>query len=364
MRWDDWVIDHARTASKAHRKIAQDDLLAFFQTLATLVSSGTPLLQSLQIAGQQSESLGLRSVLAEIIDRVSAGSSFHEAAAQYPNAFEFSWVEVIRTGEVTGKMGHVLAELNRQVREARETRRKIIGALTYPVILVFVAILAITAMLWFVVPTFTTMFDEMGAELPAITRFVVAASDFMLAHGFAIASGVMGLVLVARKFYATESGRRSVQGMLMVLPTFGDLMVQAAMYRFTSNLSLLLKSGVPMLETLTTIRGIFEKSPIYRDAITRAQSRVAAGQPLSGALEETRLFTGMVVNMVQTGEESGRLGEVMESIAPYYKEKMESLISKVSKMLEPLIIIGMGSAVAGMMISIYLPMFEMSGNVR
>lgn len=155
-----------------------------------------------------------------------------------------------------------------------------------------------------------------------------------------------------------------IESLVIVSPLFGDLLVQSMMYRFSSTIGLLLKSGVPMLETLTTLCGIFRKNPLYADALAHAQSRVASGQPLAASLEETGLFTSMVTNMVRTGEESGQLADVMAQIAPYYKERMEALIARASKMMEPLIIVGMGTAVATMMLSIYLPMFEMSGKVK
>jgi type IV pilus assembly protein PilC len=144
----------------------------------------------------------------------------------------------------------------------------------------------------------------------------------------------------------------------------GELIVMMAMYRFASNIALLLKSGVPMLESLTVIRGVFQTSPIFREALTRAQARVAAGRPLAASLEETGLFTPMMTNLVHIGEESGQLAAVMETIAPYYKEKMQSLITGVTKLLEPVIIMGMGTTIAGLMLAIYLPMFEMSGKVK
>jgi type IV pilus assembly protein PilC len=227
-----------------------------------------------------------------------------------------------------------------------------------------VATLAITAMLWFVVPTFTKMFEEMGAELPEITQLVVNASKFVVAYGFYVVGALIAAIVALKRYMGTEDGRRNVGGVLLVLPTIGDMLVQMMMYRFSSSLALLLKSGVPMLETMETMRGIFGKNPIYRDALTRVQFRIASGQPLAASLEETGLFTNMIINTVRTGEESGQLASVMEQIAPFYKEKMESMIVRVSKMLEPIIIVAMGSGVAIMMLSIHMPMFEMSGKVK
>jgi type IV pilus assembly protein PilC len=364
MKYEEWVAAHARVASKPHKSMKIDDIMSFFHQLATLVSAGTPLLPAVQMTSEQTESLKLRRVLADIAQKIASGNSFYAAAANYPKVFEHSWIEVIRTGEVTGKMSYVLLELNRQVREARETRKKVKGALMYPIILLCVAVLAITAMLWFVVPTFDKMFKDMGAELPAITQFVVDLSGYVTKYGLYAIGGIFAGVVAMRQYLQTESGRRNVGGFLLVVPTVGDMLVQMAMYRFSSSISLLLKSGVPMLETLGTLQGIFARNPIYRDALTQVRTRVASGRPLAASMYETGLFTNMIINTVKTGEESGQLALVMEQIAPFYKEKTEALIAKVSKMLEPMIIVGMGTGVAGMMLSIYMPMFEMSGKVK
>ena len=364
MPFEEWVVSHARVVKKPHRGARLEDTLTFFHQLSTLFSSGTPLLQGLKIAAQQCESTRLRDALDHISNRVAAGSTFHDAAADFPQIFDFQWLEAIRTGEVTGKMALVLEELNKQIRDARETRRKVKAALMYPMILIVVAVTAVTLMLWLVVPTFEKMFKEMGAELPGITQFVVNASNWVVAYGYYGVGAVILLVAGFKRFLNTEAGRRYVGGMLMVLPSIGDLMVQMAMYRFASSLGLLLKSGVPLLEAMDTLRNIFHNNPIYREALDGAGSRVAAGKPLHVALEETGLFLPLLVSMVQVGEESGQLAAVMDQLAPFFKEKMESMILKVTKMLEPVIIMGMGTSIAGMMLAIYMPMFDMAGKVK
>ena len=364
MGFESWAVAHARVSSKIHAKIKLDDKMSFFQQLSTLVVSGTPLLQALRQSAQQSQSKKLGHVLDEIAGRVASGSSFHAAAATYTKVFEPYWVEVIRTGELSGQMGTVLLELNKQIRESRETRRKVTGSLMYPIILIFVAVIAVTVMLWMVVPTFAKMFKDMGAKLPDITQFVVDMSDYVVAYGVYVVVGVIMAIVGLKQFLKTERGKFIFGGLGLVTPMVGTLMVQMAMYRFASNIALLLKSGVPMLETMQTLVGVYQNSPIYREALIRARQRVAAGKPLAAALEETGLFASMLLNMVRTGEESGQLAQVMEQVAPYYKEKMESAIVKVTKMLEPLIIMGMGSTIAGLMLAIYMPMFEMAGKVN
>jgi type IV pilus assembly protein PilC len=362
--FEEWVVSHARVSKKPHNKASLEDTLTFFHQLSTLVSSGTPLLQALKIATTQCESVKFRAILDQITSKVAAGSSFYAAAATFPDYFEFQWVEAIRTGEITGKMAMVLTELNKQIRDSRETKRKVKASLMYPMILVCVAVIAVTLMLWMVVPTFAKMFHDMDAKLPAITQYVVDASNWIVSYGHYCLIGIIAAVIGFKKFQKTEAGRLYVGGVLMILPSVGELMIGMAMYQFASSISLLLKSGVPMMETMNTMTGIFKKNPIYHAALERVRSRVAAGKPLHSALEETGIFLPMLTNMVQVGEESGQLAAVMEQIAPFYKEKMENMILKVTKMLEPLIIMGMGTSIAGLMLAIYMPMFDMAGAVK
>ena len=364
MAFEDWCVAHARVSSKPHKKVKMDDKMTFFQQLSTLISSGTPLLQAIKISADQSQSTRMRRVLEEIAGRVAAGSTLNGAAANYPQVFERHWIEVIRTGEITGKMSAVLLDLNRQIRESRETRRKVTGALMYPMMLIVFAITAVTVMLWLVVPTFAKMFKDMGAELPGITQFVVDSSTFLVKYGVYLLAATIVAAAGFRKYMKTERGRRRVGGVGLALPLVGQLIVESAMYRFASNITLLLKAGIPMIEALHALEGVFHANPIYRDALGRVQSRVASGRPLANSLEETGLFTTMMTNMVRIGEGSGQLSAVMEQIAPYYKEKMEGLVGKVTKLMEPIIIVGMGVTIAGLMMSIYMPMFEMAGKVK
>ncbi len=351
-------------SSKPHQKAKLDDKLSFFHQLSTLVSSGTPLLQALKICAGQNQSVKLRTALAEIVNRVGAGSSMYTAAAAYPNLFDHHWIEVIKTGEVTGKMAAVLEELSKQIRESRETRRKVVGSLMYPIILIVVAVVAVTVMLWMVVPTFAKMFKDMGAELPAITQYVVDASNYVVQYGAYAVAGQVAAGFAFKQYLKTESGRLYVGGFMMVLPSVGDMCVQMAMYKFSSSISLLLKSGVPMLETMHTLTGVFHTNPLYRKALIGAQAKVAAGRPLAASLEETGLFPSMMTDMVRIGEESGQLANVLEQIAPIIKRRWRRWSPKVTKMLEPVIIMAMGSTIAGLMLAIYLPMFEMAGKVN
>jgi type IV pilus assembly protein PilC len=329
-----------------------------------MTASGAPLLQAIQLAAEQTQSDKLRDVLNEVAGRVSAGSPLHETLAGYGDVFESHWVAMIGTGEASGKMQEVLHNLNDQIRDAQETKRRIVGALVYPIILLVVAVLVVTIMLWFVVPTFGNMFKEMNAELPSITQKVLGASDFVVDYGVYALGVFVVLGFIARRQLRTEAGLRRCKALLIALPVVGDLIVNVSMYRFSSNLGLLLRSGVPMLEALAVLSDVFRKDPAYRDAVLWARDRLTAGRPLTDSLEESGLFTAMMLNAVRIGEQSASLGPVMEEIAPYYKEKTNSFLGKLTKLLEPCIIVGMGGTIAVVMLAIYMPMFEMAGKVN
>jgi len=364
MALDDWALEHVRVASKQHKRITLDDKMVCFQTLATLVSSGTPLLEAIQMSATQNQSTRMRAILASIEGRVTAGSSLRAAMADHRDVFEDHWIELVGVGEISGKMAMVLCDLNVQIRESAETRRKVMGSLMYPIVLLIVAALVVVIMLWFVVPTFGDMFEEMGAKLPSITEYVLGASDFIVANGVYIFVGLVVAIVAFRQYIKTDAGWRRVSLLGLATPQVGELMVQSAMYRFASNLALLLKSGVPMMETLTSMATVFRNSPAYRDAILHTQSRVSAGKALTDSLEETGLFTALMINMVGIGEQSAQLAEVMEQIAPYYKERMHAFIGKVTKLMEPCIIMVMGATIGALMLAIYMPMFEMAGAVN
>jgi len=364
MSMDEWLVQHARVSSRRHRRITLDDKLAFFQQLATLIASGTPLLQSLHIAAEQSQSTRMQEVLEHVASRVAAGETLRNALLEYRSYFEDHWIELVGVGEASGNMGKVLVDLNDQIRESCETRRKVVGSLVYPAILLIVAVGVVVAMLWFVVPKFAGMFEEMGAELPGITRFVLDASDFIVNYGIFLVFGVIGGAIGFRCWMRTEAGMRYVGSVILALPLLGDMAVQSAMYRFSATLALLLRSGVPLMETLTVLVSVFRTSPVYRDAFLHAQRRVAAGHGLADSLQDTNLFTSMMTNVVRLGEESAQLPEVLDQIAPYYKEKLNGFISRITKLMEPCIIVFMGGTIALIMLAIYIPMFDMAGAVN
>jgi len=359
-----WLKKHIRTSSKMHKGIKGDDKIQFFQQLTTLFAAGTPLLEALHIAAHQSQSIKMQSVVRTIADRVAGGLSLHQAAANFPNVFDQQWIEVIKTGEMSGQLADVLTSLTEHIVLAREMRSKLISAMIYPCILTIVAILAVTVMLWKVVPTFARFFEDFDAKLPGITEKVIELSKFLQSNGLVLLGGVVGFVIMFRWYARTNGGKRLLDKLVLTAPLIGDIAVQSAMERFASNAALLLRSGLPLLETLESMQGVFHNNTVYSEAFRKIQQRVAAGGGLAPAMEQSGLFTSLVVSMTRVGEESGQLVTVLDEISSYYRKKVEAALERLTSAIEPIVILGMGVIVATILMSIYLPMFEMAGSVH
>jgi len=355
-----WFQRHVRVSSRAHPRISSDDKLRFFQQLTTLFAAGTPLLETLLISAQQSESIKMQGVIRTLAERVSSGTSLHQAAADFPKVFDPQWIEILKVGEASGQLGNVLSSLTAHINTTRETRAKIVSAMIYPCILICVAVTAVTVMLWKVVPVFTDFFKEAGSKLPGITQFVIDLSNFLQKDGLYLVGGVGTAVFLIRYYLRTPGGQRLFTKALLTTPMVGECAVEAYMERFATNMVLLLHSGLPLLDALHSMQGVFRNNAVYSEAIRHVASRVANGSGLAPAMQETGLFTTMMISMVQVGEVSGELALVMDQVAIYYRKRVEALLQRLTGMIEPVVILGMGVTVAAILTSIYLPMFQMA----
>ncbi len=349
-----------RLNTKKHKSVKQDDVLQMFQQLGTLVENGTPLLQSLRLTADQVESEKLSKVINGLADAVERGTSLHVAAMQYPKVFKDHWCKMMHIGEMTGRMGEILIEIKRHLEKQKALRAKIVSALTYPVILAFVAVASVGIMLGKVIPTFSQFFQDAGSKLPDITRFVLSMSNALREYGPVAVVILVVSVFIFRKIISTPAGGRVWNGFLLNLPALGPLLVVAAMQKFSAQLGLLLKSGTPLLDALKIVRGMFTGNHIYYEALGDVCTSIARGDSLATALESTGVFTPMLVNIIKVGEASGRLADVLEETASFYSVKVESLLVRLTSAMEPLMVIGMGVAVAFLLASVYLPMFQMS----
>jgi type IV pilus assembly protein PilC len=359
-----FLLSHARVSSGRHKGIKGDDIFNLFQQLSTMIMAGMPLMDALNLSAAQTQSKKLGVVMDAISNKVQSGSPLWAAAAEYPKIFESHWIQVIRTGEISGQIGTLLQRLTQNMKESREARGKLISAMIYPSIIFCVAVLAVIIMMWFVVPTFTQFFKETGSSLPGITRAVIGVSDFFQHYGIYLIVLAVGGGVAFRYWIKSPSGGRAFISFLMAIPVFGDVLVNAAMEKFASNMALLLRAGMPLLDSLYAMDGIFEKNLPYKDSLAHVQKRVSSGGSLAGGLAEAHLFTPIMCNLVRVGEESGQLPLVLEQVSSYYKQKVAALAARITAMIEPCIILGMGVTVAVILTAIYLPMFNMGGAVH
>ncbi len=359
-----FVQKHIRISTKLHAGIKGEDKIQFFHQLTTLFAAGTPLLEALQISTRQTQSLKMQAVIRAIAEKVSAGTSLHQAASEFPKVFERQWIEVIKTGEMSGQLAHVLTALTGYIENAKEMRSKIVSAMVYPCIMAIVAVLAIVIMLWKVVPVFSAFFTDAGSQLPGITQAVVNVSEFLQRRGLVLFGCIGAAIFGIRTYFKTDKGKHILDQVVLSTPMIGECVVYVNMEKFATNMVLLLKSGLPLMETIGSLQGVFHNNTVYREAMHNIQQKVGSGRGLAPAMEESRLFTSMVISMVKVGEESGELAKVLDQVGMYYRAKVKEIVERITSSIEPIVILGMGVSVAVILTSIYLPMFQMAGGVH
>ena len=345
---------------RRHDPIKAVDRVALFRQLRTMFCAGTPIHESLLVSAEQSESRRLEQVMRDVAAHVSAGSSLSEAFAEHPEVFRDEWVQLVHSAEISGTLDRALERIAAQIEEANGFRSKIISALMYPATVLTVSMLAVVAMLTLVVPTFQQLFAESGKELPGPTQSLISVSEFLRDDWLLLAGGVVGGVFLLRAALRTEAGRSTLVRLVMALPVVGPLLVQRNMQRFSRNVSDLLDSGVPVLDTLEAMRRISSGNPVYRDAMAEAAARVRRGDTLSESVSGTGVFTPFLCNMLRVGEETGSLPEVLGELAIFYRERVETFTARAAQQVDTLLIIAMSCLVGAILIALYLPLFEIS----
>ena len=352
-----------RVSSKVHKKVTSEDVLAFFQQLSTMFRAGTPIYDSITIAGSQCQSERFRTVVEQVAHKVASGMALNAAMAQYPELFKTEWIEIIRSGEESGQLGTVLAKLTGQIDASSQLRSKLVSAMMYPCMTLCVAIGAIAVMLVKVVPTFADMFKSFGKELPGITQAVLAVSDFLQAKGIYILAGIVFTIVAYKRWAKTADGRRARDRFLVALPLIGDVTVQVCMQKFASNVALLLRAGLPLHDAVVSMRGIFSTNAVYEEAMDRVSKHIERGGQLAEGMEATGCFTTFVVSMARIGEGSGTLPEVLDEVDVYYRRKVEVVVGRLTGSMETAVILFMGVTVAVILCAVSLPMFSMASGV-
>ena len=353
-----------RVNQKLHSAVESADIQAFFAQLATLFRAGTPIHDAIVIAAEQCQSKELRAVIEKVAKRVAGGTPLNASLAKHsPKLFKTEWIEVIRSGEDSGLLGEVLARLTEQIDASNQLRAKLVSSMIYPAICLVVAVGAVAVMLVKVVPTFASMFQATDQELPGITQAVMAVSDALRENGLVILGVIAAVIVALRHYLSTAEGQRMRDQLLVSLPLVGDVVVQVSMQKFANNVAVLLRAGLPLLETIESLKGIFRSNCVYEEAMETVAQHVSRGGGLADGVERTSAFTTFAVSMTRIGEESGTLPECLDEVEVFYRRKVETLVERLTGSLETMVILFMGVAVAVILTSVYLPMFSMAGGV-
>jgi type IV pilus assembly protein PilC len=355
------VKDAAKAAAPKAAKsksVSAKNLAVFTRQFSVMIDAGLPLVQCLEILGTQEEDKNFSAVILATRTDVESGASLADAMKKHPKAFDGLFTNMVAAGEAGGILDTILKRLATYIEKNVKLKGQVKSAMVYPIAVIVIAGLVVAAILWKVIPTFAAMFASLGAELPLPTRVVIALSDGLVRFGWI---GIIVMVAAGwgfRQYYATENGRRAVDGTVLKLPILGLIMRKIAVARFCRTLSTLISSGVPILDGLD-ITARTSGNAIVEDAILSTRKSIEGGNTIAAPLKETAVFPAMVVQMIGVGETTGALDTMLSKIADFYEEEVDTAVAGLLTLLEPVMIALLGVVVGGIVISMYLPIFDL-----
>ena len=341
-----------------HYRITGDDLVLFCRQLATLLGAGVTILKSLDIISQQVSSRRLLEVIQALQKKMEGGLSFHESMTKYRDVFSELWVNLVESGEASGNLAMVLSRLANYLERNASFKKKIVSALIYPTILMFVGTGALMFLTLKIIPTFSALFKGFNVEMPFLTRLLIAFSGFLRKYFLFLIGGGVGVFFFIKKYISTKQGRRALERFLFNLPLFGEFFRVLIVERFTSEMATLVESGVPILYSLE----ITEHSVgnlVLGEIISQIKEDVREGKPLSQPLDKSGFFDPMAVQMVTIGEEIGELSSMFKKLNSFYQEYVDTFMTRFTVMFEPVMLIFMGVAVGLMVVGMFLPIFQL-----
>jgi type IV pilus assembly protein PilC len=345
--------------SGSGKKISAKDIAVFSRQMATMMSSGVPLVQSFEIVGRGHENPRMQSLILDVKSEVEAGNGLADSLGKHPLYFDELYVNLVRAGEAGGILESLLDKIATYKEKTEAIKGKIKKALFYPAAVLVMAFLVTAVLMIFVIPQFASLFQDFGADLPAMTVIVINMSNFFVAWWWAIFGGVGGAVYAFIELKKRNTGfRHALERLTLKLPIIGDVIVKATIARFARTLGTMFAAGVPLVEAMDSVAGA-AGNIVYGDAIRRMRDEIATGQQLQVAMRETELFPNMVVQMVAIGEESGSIDQMLNKIADFYEEEVDNAVDAMSSLMEPLIMAVLGVLIGGLVIAMYLPIFKM-----
>jgi len=340
-------------------KITAKDVVIFTRQFSTMIDAGLPLVQGLTILAEQTENKTFQKVLKRVTKDVEGGSSLAEALKKHPKVFDGLYVNLVAAGEIGGILDTILQRLAAYIEKAEKLKTRIKGAMTYPIIVVGVAVLVIAVILIFVIPVFQEMFSSFGKALPVPTQIVVNMSDFLKGNIHYVIVGFIVFVFAFKKYRNTKKGRKQTDALALKLPVFGNLLKKSAVARFTRTLGTMISSGVPILDALEIVAKT-SGNVVLEEIIYEVRSSIAEGQTIAEPLSEADIFPRMVVQMISVGEATGALDTMLNKIADFYDDEVDAAVEALTSMLEPLLMVFLGGAIGGLVIAMYLPIFQMA----
>ncbi|MFI5207841.1 MAG: type II secretion system F family protein [Gemmatimonadales bacterium] len=339
------------------------DVVIFTRQFATMINSGLPLVQALDILSEQSENPTLKDVTRAVVYDVESGHTLADALRKHPKAFTELYVNMVAAGEAGGILDTILLRLATFMEKNDALVRKVKGAMIYPAVIFSVAGMAIVILLIFVIPVFQEMFAGIHQELPLPTRIVIGASNVLKHYWWAIGASVAGSFFGIKKYYSTPNGKLNIDRLLLNVPVLGDLIRKSAVSRFTRTLGTLIASGVSILEGLE-ITAKTAGNRVIHDAVMESRASIAGGETIAAPLQKSKVFPPMVISMIAVGEQTGGLDEMLSKIADFYDEEVDAAVEALLSLMEPVMIVVLGVVVGGMIIAMYLPIFNMINAVQ
>lgn len=340
------------------------DLLVFTRQLATMVDAGLPLVQCLDILAGQTENQAFAKILMEVKHSVESGATFSEALRKHPRVFDDLYVNLVAAGEVGGILDTILNRLATYIEKADKLKRQVKGAMVYPIAVFCVAIGVVVVMMVKVIPTFEDMYKEFkGAKLPGPTKVVLDMSNGFIANWYLFVGGGVAFFFLLMTMLKTERGRQFFDRWIIRMPVIGPVLRKVVVARFTRTLGTLLSSGVPILDSLT-ICARTSGNKTVEASIMYAREKISEGQDLAGPLSETRVFPSMVVQMIGVGEQTGAMDQMLQKIADFYEDEVDVAVAALTSLMEPIMMVFIGGIIGGIIVAMYLPIFEIAGNIN
>ncbi len=343
-------------------KIETKDLVIFTRQFATMIDSGLPLVQCLDILSSQQEKPAFKEILLKVKESVESGSTFADALAKHPKAFDQLYVNLVAAGEIGGILDTILNRLAAYIEKAMKLKKQIKGAMVYPTTIMSIAVIVVGVILVFVIPTFAKMFADFGGELPGPTKFVIALSNFLLKYIIVIIIACFAVVTAIKKYYATPGGRKKMDALFLKAPIAGPLIRKVSVAKFTRTLGTMVSSGVPIMDGLEIVAKT-AGNKIVEEAIYGVRQAISEGKTMAEPLQACGIFPPMVVQMIAVGEATGAMDAMLTKIADFYDDEVDDAVSAMTSMMEPLLMVFLGTTVGGLVVAMYLPIFKLAGAV-